>query len=100
MQMERKLQQDQDRIIRSKGTELRKIIKLMLTIYKNDLAAKPLQATESDKDLKAKFGKQVGIRHKSDSSEEHSSYLGFSRKTTPQHSLESSTSPFQKKTRQ
>lgn len=42
MQMERKLQQNQDRIIRSKGTELRKRIKFMLIICKNDLVAKPL----------------------------------------------------------
>lgn len=32
----------------------------MLIICKNDLAAKPLWATELDKDLKAKFRKQVG----------------------------------------
>lgn len=42
MQMERKLQQNQDRIIRSKRTELRKIIIFLLIICKNDLVVKPL----------------------------------------------------------
>lgn len=42
MRMERKLQQNHDRIIRSKGRELRKIIKFKLIICKNDLVAKAL----------------------------------------------------------